>query len=90
MLSLPGEGKRAGGSVHPYGEGFGGREDERGSDAEEGAALGERDVEDAGPPFHGGREVAGFAGEGSIIATVKLSTSWDDFFIFIFQFITGL
>jgi hypothetical protein len=47
------------GNVHPYGEGFGGREDEGGGDAEEGTALGERDLENAGPPFHGGGEVAG-------------------------------
>jgi hypothetical protein len=51
--------KRVG--FRPYGERFGGREDERGSDAEEGPATGERDVDDAGPPVHGrsGGEVAG-------------------------------
>lgn len=46
----------------PYGERFGWREEERGSDAEEGSASGEWHVEDAGPPVHGpgaGGEVAG-------------------------------
>jgi hypothetical protein len=47
------------GNVHPYGEALGGREDEGGGDAEEGTALGERDMENADPPFHGGGEVAG-------------------------------
>jgi hypothetical protein len=58
-FQAPGRGNRYRGDVHPYGEGFGGREDEGGRDAEEGAASGERDVEDAGPPLHGGGDVAG-------------------------------
>jgi hypothetical protein len=52
-------GNKCRGNVRPYGEGFGGREEEGGGDAEERTASGERNVENAGPPFHGGGEVAG-------------------------------
>lgn len=53
-------GRRRGRVFWPYGERFGWREEERGSDAEEGSASGEWHVEDAGPPVHGpGGEVAG-------------------------------
>jgi hypothetical protein len=55
-----GKGNARGQSFGPYGERFGWREEERGSDAEEGSASGEWDVDDAGPPVHGpGGEVAG-------------------------------
>jgi hypothetical protein len=52
-------GNKCRGNVHPYSEGFGGREAEGGGDAEEGTASGKRGVENAGPPFHDGGEVAG-------------------------------
>lgn len=55
-------GRRRGRVFWPYGERFGWREEERGSDAEDGSASGEWDVDDAGPPVHGpgaGGEVAG-------------------------------
>lgn len=57
---------RVGVSMFMYGKGFGWRQDERGSDAKEGTSLRERDVEDAGPSFHGGGEVAGVGASGRV------------------------
>jgi len=56
--------QRKGKGFWPYGERFGGREDERGSDSEERPASRERNVDYSSPPVHGrgGGEVAGAGG----------------------------